>query len=298
MKLGLASLAVLLLAAVGARAAGPEAVGLIEFLKGSVFLDKAGKKGQQLFPEVDAGRVLLGGQGLILDRGAEVILRLDQRKETLRGPRLYRAPVVAAAEVGATLRAIRRFYVRAGRERPVPAAVLSPADGSVVQPSTLRFEWIPGGGQGLLSLAIQDGNGNRLWRRGNVPDVPALLVDAEARQALVDFRKTRGAGPLVLEIRAADSPEARQVSFSLLSEAEEALLGQELAGWRKEAPTSPLRYIGPATAYARRKMLSEAAAEYEAGLKALPKSRALREAAVEAETQLGNLPRVRELLRG
>ncbi len=256
----------------------------------------ADSKAVLLDPKRDRFRRLYVGERLRCDHGGLLRLQLyGEMTEIKDSPVWFPVPQVPTLRPNLKRQALDFYGRLGGRERADFLWVFSPANEGSVRVENFIIRWNPQAGVGTVSLAMEDEAGKRLWEQDGVNSVAGQFVSEAAKHAVAKYRDAGGEGPLVLVLVDSGGSESR-VSFFPLSVQAGEVLDRELGMWDKE-PTSLMRHVCRAYSFARRRMFTEVADEYDAALQVDPDSQDLLAAAIEAHRRTGNSERVRELTR-
>jgi hypothetical protein len=186
-----------------------------------------------------------------------------------------------------------RKYGSPGGTRGMGSSLFSPAEGSAVRAKRMIIRWNPPVKKGQIEFRLEAESGQKLWSQKSVDAAAEKLDSNAAHKALADYLTNGGQENLVLIMIDPEANESR-VAFSLLSKSSEQELEKELAKW-EEIADPLLRSIGRAYEFGRRRLLVEAAEEYETALALAPESQDLIVSTIEAHRRTGNYARVAEL---
>ena len=256
----------------------------------------AESKAMLLDPKRDRFRRLYVGERLRCDHGGLLRLQLyGEITEVKDSPVWFPVPQVLSLRPNLKRQALEFYGRLGGRERGGFLWVFSPANEGSVRVENFIIRWNPQPGIGTVSLTMQDEAGKRLWGQDGIKGEACQFESEAAKHAVATYRDAGGEGPLFLSIVDSEGSVSRVSFFPLSAQAGEAL-DQELGMWDKEA-TSLTRHVCRAYSFARRRMFTEVADEYDAALQVDPDSQDLLTAAIEAHRRIGNSERVRELTR-
>jgi hypothetical protein len=269
--------------------------GWIEEIRPPAYLKHdAASKAMLLDPKRDRFRRLYVGERLRCDHGGTLRLQLyGEMTEIKDSPVWFPVPHVPSPRPNLKRQALDFYGRLGGRERGDFLWVFSPANESSVRVENFVIRWNSQAGLATVSMTIEDEAGRRLWGQDGVNGGIGQFVSEAARQAVGKYRDAGGEGPLTLVLLDSGGSESR-VSFFPLSVQAGEVLDQELGMWDKEV-SSLMRHVCRAYSFARRRMFTEVADEYEAALEVEPDSQDLLAAAIEAHRRTGNSERVREL---
>lgn len=162
------------------------------------------------------------------------------------------------------VKALKTYTLPAGRQR-TSLGLYCPADGSSIRAGSLdAIRWNALQFSGRIRLTLRDKSSRIvIWRQRGIDSVVGDLTSPDFLAAL-KRQGERHQGELELE--ASDDKNKRSLtSFRLLSPEQEDDLAEELRVWDKEF-SGVLRHIGRASSLRERKLLNEAAAEYDLAL--------------------------------
>jgi hypothetical protein len=248
-----------------------------------------------LEPRRDLMRKLYAGQSLRVGPGGKLRVGLTAGIREIRPSEAW---VIVEPQKDLTpeqtkvAQALRRYGVPGGT-RGIGSSLYSPAEGSAVRPEKLVICWNPPGRQIKMALRLETDDGQKLWSQDEVDGSAGKLDSAAARKAMIAYQGGGGQQLLVLILTAPNGNETR-VTFLLLPKTTAQQLEKDLAGWDRVG--SPLlRSIGRAYEFGRKRLLVEAADEYDTALSLAPESQDLISSAIEAHLRTGNLVRTAEL---
>jgi hypothetical protein len=301
---GAAWLVVILLATPAfAQQAGPVA-GLIEHIDCIARLMKKGSTTPiPLHAQTDDLRPLFAGERVHCESGNSMkIYTARTGDKTLTphdAPYEILAPgpgVVGRADTAAEAdqKVIAAYSGIAGaRPKSILRVIYSPADGAGVKPRDFTIKWNPFQEMRLVNLTLRDRGGNVLWRQENIPASSKSLAPEQARNVLMKYRAGGNNGDLILQLASQDMPF--EVRFSLLSVKEEEVLDAELGQWNGSPGGEAFLHLRRAYTFGRFRMFSDEADEYDAALRASPRSTTLLKAALSANVRAGNRVRADEI---
>ena len=276
---------------------GQQPIGaIVERFSGSVLVKQNGKQ-VRLRPKSDLARELRIGDSIYCEKDAKLTLRVGGKTLELdEHSGWYTVARPASAQSDRVQRALDEYGRSGGRSRGAFAILIlySPANESSVVPEQFQVRWSPLRKSCVASFVIQDSKGHELWRQRGVDGALGTLSSLAARQALAEYREKNASG--VLQLTLSDTcGDEDQVSFTLLSGAEEKSRNDELAEWVGETDEL-MAHLGRASVFVRYEMFANAAEEYEAALKLAPNSRSLLKRTMAAERRTGNMRRAKELM--
>jgi hypothetical protein len=276
-----------------AAAAQEGGSGIIEEIRGTVFLRRSNVRQERLDPKQDAARRLYPGDRVRCTHGSLLRINLGGEPRTIRPTAWFTIPRPDSSGPTPFRKMLDDYGYRGGRDRALPIQVFSPTDHGVVLIEDFVIRWASHPAGCTFSLSMQDVATVTIWRKDNVDGGVGSLNDASARRALTEYRARVGTGPLKLAVN--DScGSTTTVSFSVLSAEEERLLKTDLAFWETQTGAF-VRRIGRASLYDRFRMFPQAAEEYEAALSEAPDSRHLLIRTITAHRTTGNFARAEEL---
>ncbi len=271
-------------------------VGVVLEIKGPVYLKTAPTSVPlQLDAKRDVMRRLYADQSLQAGPGGSIKLGLSTGIREIGPPEgwfVLRRAASLTAEQTKVAQALRR-YGTPGGTRGMTSTVFSPADGSTVRPTQLVIRWHPSTQSSTIDLRVETESGQVLWSQVGVDATSGRHDSVAARRALIEYQAGGGQEDLTLVRREADGTESR-VYFSLLTKTSERELEAELSKWNQAADPL-LRAIGRAYEFGRRRLLVEAAEEFEAALALAPDSQDLILSTIDAHRRTGNYARAADL---
>ncbi len=279
------------------QAAKPEVpVGVVLEIVGPAYLrPAAGGAPLRLDPRRDILRKLYPGQNLRAGPGGRLKLELSTGELEIRSSETWVVlPDSNLTKEQTEVANALRGYGDAGGTRGMGwSSVFSPSEGGAVRAARMVIRWTPSAQRGNLDFSLEAEGGQKLWSQKGVDAATGKLDSETARQALADYQAGGGQEVLVLIMTDAEANETR-TTFSLFSKSSEQELEKELAAWNQI--TDPLlRAVGRAYEFSRRRLVVEAAEEYEGALALAPESQALIAEAMEAHRRTGNHARAAEL---
>jgi SH3 domain-containing YSC84-like protein 1 len=277
--------------------------GWIEEIHGPAFWrPKAEAKEEQLHSPQDQYRRLHVGEGFRCGRRSTLRLRIyghlvdvSKRAEWYEIPEDTRGPDAepygtpggreASLTPGDVQTAIEVYARLAAHSYDgFQFVITSPPKDSRIFADRAEFRWEAGPALGKLRLAIEDRQGKLLWHESDVPGIKGELTSEAARRALKEYRDEGGQDPLRFVL--AGEGFTASVTFSVLSVEQEQTLAKSLAQW--DQTSGVLRHVGRASVFDKYMLLPEAAAEYDAAIKAAPGSHDLWEARFGAHSLAGD----------
>lgn len=171
--------------------------------------------------------------------------------------------------------------------------ILWPAEGSAVVPDNFVIRWVPVSQKITLSI-LTDTKDTTVWGPDALDGSTGTLKSADASAALAAYKRKAPNARLALTITFGNASDWEEAHFSFLSAPQEQDLNAQLEFWAKHTDGLTL-HLGRGYAYARHKLFSEAADEYETALQLAPESPYLLKDAMEADQRAGRASRVKEL---
>jgi hypothetical protein len=286
-------LAVLLLASAGVQSQQRQVGAIVEKVNGPVILKQANKQ-IRLNSKSDVGRALYVSDSVNCEKGGT--LRLISGSKILELDESSGWYTIAPPERPQFKKVLDAYGRTGGRDRGAGLAIpimYAPANEGSVAPAQFVVRWAPLKASCMVSFLILDASGRELWRLQGVNGTSGSLRPDTARQALISYSEQKSPGPLQLKLSDTCGDED-QVSFTLLSAANEKSLSLDLAVWERERDEL-LAHLGRASVFLDYDMFPEAADEYEAALSLAPESQSLLTRTIAAEGRIGNRARARAL---
>jgi hypothetical protein len=204
-------------------------------LDGPVFLQTLDHKAFRLTRKAHLGRHLQVGEAVQCRPGGRLVIEFEGQPQSIPPSAtwvtiLWRPNAAQSAQEAKNAEAAKNYGRPGGSEKAVRSVVFSPASAAVVRPSTFRIAWNKSEVTGPLSLAIADEDGNELWRQNGIAGAAGLVESEAARDALRKYRESMATGSLTLTLDQGPG-HLTEVFFSVLREAAERKLDQELKDW-------------------------------------------------------------------